>query len=268
MDRPVTIYCFTGTGNTLIAARAMGDIFAEAGLACDIVPLERADPARVPLDRCVGVACPVAVFATYPLVWRFLEALPVAQGTPFFLLATMGGMAGGLAGPVRAIITAKGYRALGARQIVMPSNMFVREGTAREEEKRRRAVAQAAGFARELIAETAGWNYVPVVGTVLGAFSRGITRICWGSTLARRMWKAQSTGACTGCGLCARVCPVGAASIDAATRRAAFGAECEFCFRCAGVCPAHAIRISGGPSEPYCALPREDLVRFVTPTEK
>ena len=48
----------------------------------------------------------------------------------------------------------------------------------------------------------------------------------------------QAGSACTGCGRCAAVCPVGA--IDAADPRVTDSSRCISCMRCIAQCPAHA----------------------------
>ena len=46
------------------------------------------------------------------------------------------------------------------------------------------------------------------------------------------------TESCTKCGTCAKVCPAGNIIFDGSTR---FGNQCENCFACVNLCPAHAI---------------------------
>ncbi|MCL2602987.1 MAG: EFR1 family ferrodoxin [Defluviitaleaceae bacterium] len=46
------------------------------------------------------------------------------------------------------------------------------------------------------------------------------------------------TSACTQCGICAKVCPAGNIRLDSTGR---FGTECELCYGCVNACPPHAI---------------------------
>ena len=102
--RAVDIYCFSGTGNTLLVARAMHDEFELQGVETSLRRLETADPKTVRLDRALGLAFAVAAQGTYPLVWRFVKALPRCEGVPVFMTDTMMGFSGGVVGPMRRIV--------------------------------------------------------------------------------------------------------------------------------------------------------------------
>jgi polyferredoxin len=65
------------------------------------------------------------------------------------------------------------------------------------------------------------------------------------SLLARwRRWAVKAPADCVNCGLCARVCPTGAASGTGPA-----GADCLLCGRCAGVCPAGGIELANRLSD-------------------
>ncbi|MBU2617347.1 MAG: 4Fe-4S dicluster domain-containing protein [Euryarchaeota archaeon] len=50
---------------------------------------------------------------------------------------------------------------------------------------------------------------------------------------------------CTGCGLCARVCPAGAFSIDKEEKRVRIWiSRCVFCSQCVDACPAGLLRMT------------------------
>lgn len=77
----------------------------------------------------------------------------------------------------------------------------------------------------------------------------------------------KAGSSCTGCGLCAAQCPVGA--IDAANPRATDGSRCISCMRCIRVCPAGARKLpwlvmfaAKRKIMPLCRVRREPEVFF------
>jgi hypothetical protein len=57
-------------------------------------------------------------------LWDFIENHPMAQRTEIFMLDTLGGFSGGIVGPIRRKVKNRGYKPIGACEIVMPSNIF------------------------------------------------------------------------------------------------------------------------------------------------
>ncbi len=52
--------------------------------------------------------------------------------------------------------------------------------------------------------------------------------------------KFSATAACTGCGVCAKVCPVNNIALNR-EKRPVWEAHCEYCLACINWCPAQAI---------------------------
>lgn len=124
MKGPVDLFFFSGTGNTALASGVLAGVLEAHGIPTRIRAIEDTDPATLSITGTLGIACPVAAFTTYPLVWRFIRNLPPGRGAGAFLLATMGGASLGLKGPLKRILKAKGYAPLGARCVAMPGNFL------------------------------------------------------------------------------------------------------------------------------------------------
>ena len=122
LREPVVIYVFSGSGNThAVAGRVTGTLLDE-GIAAQLRPLERSDPGDTLFAGTVGLAFPVALLSTYPFVWEFAENLADGRGRGIFMIDTLSGLSGGIVGPMRRVVSARGYRPVGAVEIRMPSN--------------------------------------------------------------------------------------------------------------------------------------------------
>lgn len=118
----VTIFVFTGTGNTLEMARVLKEELEGRGKNVFIAPMERTTTVSLPKGSAVGLAVPVACFTTYPTAWRFIHSLPQGDGREIFFLATMAGAGGGMEIPIRHTVEKKGYLPIGSKLVKMPTN--------------------------------------------------------------------------------------------------------------------------------------------------
>jgi ferredoxin len=258
-SKRVTLAVFTGTGNTLVAAKFLAEGLRRGGLDVSIVPMEKTEGFSLPDGAALGLAVPLACFSTYPTAWRFIDGLPEGGGREAFFLATMGGLSGGMEGPIRRIAEGKGYRPIGALIVKMPSNYA---NNPLPVEKNRARVARAESligeFAGKLCAGDAKWG-----GGGLPA--RFFARLAHSSKPWRTFYRLfphrADSSKCTGCGVCRDLCPEGSITVE--NGLAIIGKLCQCCQRCVGFCPAGAISVPGKPAERYSAVPLEELRSFV-----
>jgi flavodoxin len=119
MNQNIDFYYFSGTGNTMLVTKKMANVFEENGIKVNLKPIECLKGNSINVEHTIGLGFPVAIFSTYNIVWDFIKSLPDVQGTEIFMLDTMGGYFGGLIGPLRTILQKKGYKTIGACEIVM-----------------------------------------------------------------------------------------------------------------------------------------------------
>lgn len=252
----VAMYVFSGTGNTLRAARALEGVFVEAGASVRLAPLERGfreeDLEGADL---LGVGFPVAAFTTYPPVWEALQALPPGRGKPLFAFATMAGAALGLGGAVRALVRRKGYTPYGYREFIMPSNYLRKEAAPTERDQEILAAGEEAAraFGEALRTGRQPWKGSGLAGPLQ---SLGRSRFVWN-------WMAHSSFSefsadpdrCVRCGRCARLCPAGNIAWQEGLLPV-WQDRCVVCQRCAAVCPHDAVRLPKG-AVPYRAADPE-----------
>ena len=123
-NQNIDLYYFSGTGNTLLVTKKMVETFKDNGINANLFKIEDSNPEDVNLEHTIGLGFPVAELSTYDFVWKFIKALPEANGTNIFMVDTLGGVSGGIVGPVREIVKKKGYNPIGAKEIIMPPNIF------------------------------------------------------------------------------------------------------------------------------------------------
>ncbi len=247
------IYFFSGTGNTLLAVREMKVEFGRRSAGCRLRRIEASDPSGVDVSRALGLAFPIAAFTTYPLVWDFVERLPPAKGTPAFALATMAGMSLCAMGPLQRMLEGKGYVPAGARQLVMPSNLWIKRYNAgKTKEKVQKALGEARKFASEFLDGRSKWLRFPLVPDLLFPLFR-----------SERVWKSTpgyvrlDRDKCTNCALCVELCPVGAVQLNSDVR---ITADCQMCMRCVSYCPQQALYYGKDRYERYRPVRHEDLL--------
>lgn len=235
------LYWFSGSGNTLYIAEKAAELLEKASFHVELHPLEKTDPREISRSGTIGLFVPVAGQGTFPNVWEFLQALPDAEGTPFFLVDTMGYYSGGIKGPVKKIISRKGYRPAGALELVMP-NTFLKKKTVVEKEKKivMKGESRLAFFMEKLIAGRAAWADIPLYSDWMSSFYKTRKQ----SRKWIKMFRKSINSNCTECGICVKICPEKCYS--AGDRHIDVNSEnCVLCQRCLEYCPVNAIEMNG-----------------------
>jgi NAD-dependent dihydropyrimidine dehydrogenase PreA subunit/flavodoxin len=256
MMKNVDIYYFSGTGNTLLVVQKAVEVFREHGVVTRLFKMEKTDPSRVDTSHTIGLAFPVAVQSTYPLVWEFIDQLPPGRLVGAFMIDTLAGFSGGIVGPLREVLRRKGYLPLGAKEIRMPNNFL--PGKINPEKNERKRVAglkKSAEFARALLEGRARWGRVPILSDLISHFSRS-KRVR--DSMSRKGSKFKiNTSACTNCGTCIKLCPIGNISMESFP---VFSDRCQQCMRCISFCPTEAITVPGKKYQVYRAVSLGDVL--------
>lgn len=236
----IDFYYFSGTGNTLLVVKKMQETFEENEIKVNLHKIEESNPENINLNHTIGIAFPVAFFSTYPFVWDFIKALPQSEGTETFMVDTLGGISGGIVGPVREILKKKGYKPVGACEIQMPINIFFIQDKKTNEIKVKKGLDKARKYAQNLIKGKTEWGRVPVFSDGVHAFSMGLSKLTE-SKLHQKWFNFDTKDEeCRKCGICAKLCPLENITMEEG-RYPQRGLHCQYCLRCTSFCPRHAI---------------------------
>lgn len=248
----ISLYWFSGTGNTYRIASHIFESLKSWGYEICLVPLETTDPQTVSLNHTIGFVVPVAMQGTSLLVWDFLKRMPKANGTEVFFVDTLQAYSGGILGPVRRMLKRKGYRPCLAREIRMPNNFQKKlQPTESDEEIIRNGLKAADEFCQSLIRSEWRWADIPVYSGLMSLFSR----LSGFYVLYRKMFSlAIEKDRCISCKRCVKLCPVGNWKMSEDSALPVNHNTCMLCQRCVSYCPRNAITIAGKTPLQYAAV--------------
>jgi len=234
------IYYFTGTGNSLAAAKKIAAVLDD----CEVVPiasLSNTSGAVAPKADRVGIVCPVYFAGLPAMVASFAERLDTAAAGYVFSVVTHGGGGGSAAlRQLDGILKKKAARGLDAGfSVSMPGNyILMYDSPAGEERDRLLAAAEAEleRIAGQIRQETRlKLPNSPVVWIV-----KALTYPWFRSHVHGDDRKFTVTERCTSCGTCASICPAG--NIEIVDGKPVWNHRCELCCGCIHLCPASAIQ--------------------------
>ncbi len=231
-----TIFCFTGTGNSLSVAKDIARGLPDT----QIIQISRAN---MPKDRTVysgnvGIVFPVYYFGLPHMVRRFAGGLKVEKDTYVFGIATYGGMAGMAFDLLGKDLAKQGIKLRATFGVLMPGNcqvLYPPAPDAEQQERFRNAQEKIAEITRCINAR----KEIPLKKTnilVHGLMSIFYSRLK-PQTRARNFHTDEK---CNGCGTCARICPAG--NIILQDQKPVWHLQCEFCLACMQWCPNQAIQ--------------------------
>jgi ferredoxin len=236
--KQVQFYYFSGTGNTFLVVKQIQKVLEELGVEVELHRIEESSPADIDVSKTIGVGFPVAILSTYPLVWNFIENLPMAQGTEIFMVDTMGGFSGGIVGPIHRKVKKRGYNPIGACEIVMPSNIFYIQDQATANRKIKKGLQNADEYARSLMEGKTTWGRVPLISDFIYLLSMMSWKLTAWKPHQRYLKFNSLDEKCDQCRICADLCPASNIIMDSYP---VTGNQCNYCLRCVSFCPTGAI---------------------------
>ena len=230
-----TIFYFSATGNSLDIARKI----AKQLDACVIKPMVTQAP-DVPVGgpgESVGFIFPVYYVGLPRVVKRFVEKLLICPGTYCFAIANSGGSRADSLGMLEEVLSEKQIPLSFAEEVKMPGNYIVGHQVP-STDKVKEILDAAAGKVEKAARAIAAGERKPVIRKAI-LWSKIINRNYLYKNIDEWDEEFLTTDKCTGCGLCAGVCPVG--NIKMEERRPVWQHNCERCLACIHWCPCEAI---------------------------
>ena len=237
------IYYFTGTGNSLAAARQIAAVLGDCELV-RVSSLQKTQEDIVPQAERVGIICPV-YFSGLPLVVAgFARHLDLSRSQYTFSVVTYGGSGGSSALGLLDSILRMRNRGLDAGFMVkMPGNyilMYSSPGGRKRENMLAMADTQIVNIAGAI----GSCEKRKLPSSILANLVHSLAYPRFASHVHDDDRKFTVSETCTSCGICAAICPV--ENIDLVEGKPVWKHHCELCCGCIHLCPVGAIQAGSG----------------------
>jgi ferredoxin len=229
-----TIYWFSGTGNSLYATKVLAELIGDTDLVAIAKNIPTSDVVSSGGGR-IGFVFP-SYYGDLPrLVRAFVEKLNVPSGTDIFAVVTMGAFGQGSVKALAELLEGKGLALRYGVGLRMPANYIIKYDPAtfgaKSDEKVIKKLRKIDNKLRKIANEINGGIQKVKVSSITKKTL--YTDIAWLDS------DFSVTEKCTGCGLCAQICPV--SNIELKNERPIWLHHCEHCVACISWCPTAAI---------------------------
>lgn len=241
----IAIY-FSSTGNTKHCVKRFIERLGRDILAVSIEDEACAELLKLHDD--IILAYPV-YFSDLPQIMRefICENSANFRGKNVFIIATMEIFSGDGAGCAARILRRVGAKITGGVHVKMPAFILDVAIFSYSAQKNERVIKEAnAKLERASEAFAAGkppQEELGVLCRIAGLLGQRLWMKIWDKTPFARRKPSLDTARCSGCGVCAKSCPM--QNIKIAHGKARFGERCTICYRCVNRCRQKAITILG-----------------------
>lgn len=235
------IYYFSGTGNSYYLAKQFAKNFQDTELV-SIAHLDRGEDVVLDSDL-TGIFFPAYCGGVPSIVHKFLKRIVLPEGGQkekfLYAVCTSSGIPGAALPVVEDILAERSINVKACFHIRMPSNYYPLSGALPEKQQKQiflranRALRIASIMVKKR-KKTHPLRVFPIDTFVKFIAGRAI------ATLAASDRAFKVNEKCTGCELCARICPASNITLDE-KGHPSWNNHCEQCMACLQWCPENAI---------------------------
>jgi len=233
----ITIFYYTGTGNSLWVARTLVKLLGDA----EIVSISDWMKEKRPIySEVVGVVFPVHMWGVPPPIIKFISEIKALSPRYIFGVAVDAGQVANTLVQLKNIFKKNGMTLSSGHEIKMPSN-YIPWGGAEPREKQEEKFESAKRKLPVIISTINNKEIKPVDKGPLWQrvfftllYKLSYTQI---PKLDGKFWVDEK---CNHCGICSRVCP--AENIIMVEGKPSWNHRCEQCLACIQWCPEKAIQ--------------------------
>jgi ferredoxin len=240
------IFYFSGTGNSLHAARVVSEAQSErlVSMAEELAKPGDALEYALAEGELLGFVYPIFAWAPPRIVLDFVRRMRVTGRVGYaFAISTCGSEEGDSTRLLKKALARKGIGLDAAFTLQMPNSYIIGyDADSREsEEGSLRAAEQSLKTINGALSERKPGVYRLIKGGSPRLKTAIVNPLF--NRFAMRTDKFYATDACTRCGLCERICPIHTISLAG---KPVWGKACTQCLACINRCPAHAIQYGEG----------------------
>ena len=239
MNKNINIYVFSGTGNTLLVANKISEVFNTNSYNSTVHKMESVKPQDINLNSTIGIGFTTACWNTFPFVRTWIDNLPNGNGTELFLFTTMGDSSFGMIAHIAKILEKKNYKIIGAKGFIMPNNFLLVLKDDKNIARIEKNLLKVEEYIKRIINGTGYIRKPNILSSIAFCISSFVTTKLWKTKIAKRIMKFKiDTTKCNGCGFCESLCPMENIEIN---KNPQFKDKCIFCLRCVSYCPQQAL---------------------------